>query len=117
MGGLADQVGWKNINHIGVIAEVRPKKSLVLHVKGHTWWLANATDGLYNAGGNLLLRDPTGRSGKHVGQELDLHASWTPAPNILISGGVGHIFAGEFLKNLSPGDSFTFPYVMLTYGF
>jgi hypothetical protein len=115
--GLADQVGWKNVNHIGSILEVRPVKSLAVQVKGHDWWLARATDGLYNAGGTLLFRDPTGRSGSHVGREVDFQATWTPAPNVLLGGGIGHIFPGEFLKKTSPGNSFTFPYVMLTYGF
>lgn len=115
--GLADQVGWKNVNHIGGIAEFRPVKALALQVKGHTWWLASATDGLYNAGGAMLFRDQMGLSGKHVGEEVDFQAIWIPAPNIWLGGGVGHMFAGQFLKNVSPGDSYTFPYVMFTYGF
>jgi hypothetical protein len=115
--GLADQVGWKNLNHIGVIGEVRAHKSLVLQLKGHDRWLASARDGLYNAGGALLVRDPSGRSGTHIGKEVDVQAIWNPSTRVQLSGGIGHMFAGEFLKKTTPGNSYTFPYVMLTYGF
>jgi hypothetical protein len=115
--GLADQVGWKNLNHIGVIVEGRPHKTLLLQLKGHDRWLANPRDGVYNAGGALLARDLSGRSGRHIGKEVDVQAVWTPNPRVLLSGGVGHMFAGEFLKNTTPGHSYTFPYVMLTYSF
>ena len=114
--GMADQVGWKNVNHVGVILEVKPRPSLVLQAKGHDWWLASEKDGLYNSGGTLLVRDPTGRSGKHIGQEIDLQAIWTPSKHIALGGGVGHMFTGSFLQNTTPGHAYTFPYVQLTYG-
>ena len=115
--GLADQVGWKNVNHIGVIAEFRPRKNLVIQGKAHDWWLASSRDGLYNAGGLLLVRDPTGQSGTHVGEELDFQAIWTPRAKVQVAGGVGHIFPGQFLRNTTPGAGYTFPYVALQYGF
>lgn len=114
--GLADQVGWQNLNHIGVIGELRPRKSLVLQFKAHDRWLAAARDGLYNAGGALLVRDPTGRAGTHIGKEVDVQMLWTPAPNVLVGTGLGHMFPGEFLRRTTPGHSYTFPYVMITYG-
>jgi hypothetical protein len=88
----------------------------MFQLKAHDRWLDSARDGLYNAGGALLVRDPAGRSGKHVGKELDVVVSWTPAPNVQLGGGLGHTFAGDFLRNTTPGHSYTFPYVMLTYG-
>jgi hypothetical protein len=114
--GLADQVGWKNINHIGIIGEVKPRAGLVLQVKAHDWWLANARDGLYNSGGTLLVRDVTGRSGTHVGEEIDGQVLWTASKHVAIGGGIGHMFAGSFLKRTTPGSGYTFPYVQLIYG-
>ena len=38
--GMADQVGWKNVNHVGVILEAS-RGRLVLQAKGHDWWLAS----------------------------------------------------------------------------
>lgn len=113
--GLADQVGWKNVNHIGFIAEVSPRRSLILQAKAHDWWLASARDGLYNAGGALLVRDPSGLSGKHIGEEIDFQVLWAAPGNVAIGGGIGHMFTGSFLKRTTPGSSYTFPYVQLTY--
>ncbi|HYI96594.1 MAG TPA: alginate export family protein [Bryobacteraceae bacterium] len=113
--GMTDQVGWKNVNHVGVILEMKPRPNLVLQAKGHDWWLDSATDGLYNSGGALLVRDATGQSGKHIGQEIDLQAIWTPSKHLALGGGVGHMFTGSFLKKTTPGHAYTFPYIQLTY--
>jgi hypothetical protein len=115
--GLADQVGWKNINHVGLTGEFRPTKTLVLQAKAHDWWLASPHDGLYSAGGALLVRNRTGMSATHVGEELDVQVSWTPMPGLQLAGGVGRMFAGEFLNRTTPGHAYTFPYVTLVYGF
>ena len=115
--GLTDQVGWKNINHIGLIAEAKPVRDLVLQLKFHDWWLASARDGLYNAGGALLVRDPTGSAGTHVGEEVSFQALWAVSPHFQLGGGLGHLFPGGFLEHTTPGHGYTFPYVSLTYGF
>ena len=115
--GLTDQVGWKNINHVGIIAELKPRKSLVLQFKAHESWLVSARDGLYNAGGALLVRDLSGTSGRLVGEELDAQMLWTPRAGVQVGGGVGHLFPGEFLKNTTPGHGYTFPWVGVLYGF
>ena len=113
--GMADQVGWKNINHIGLIAEVKARPSVMLQAKVHDWWLASARDGLYNSGGALLVRDVTGSSGKHIGEEIDFQVLWNHKTNIAIGAGMGHMFPGKFIKRTTPGHSYTFPYVQLTY--
>ncbi|HBY62196.1 MAG TPA: hypothetical protein DEH78_20440 [Solibacterales bacterium] len=115
--GLTDQVGWKNINHFGVIGEIKPRKTLAVQFKAHGWWLASARDGLYNAPGALLARDATGQSGRHVGEELDAQVIWNVRPGVQFTGGLGHLFPGEFLKRTTPGRGYTFPYVGMLYGF
>ena len=116
--GLADQVGWKNVEHAAAIFEAKPRPRIALQGKFHTWWLASATDGLYNAPGTLIVpRDATGRSGRHVGEELDVQGLWNPGKNVNVGLGLGHIFPEEFLKTRTPGASYTFPYVMLNYVF
>jgi hypothetical protein len=115
--GLADQVGWKNIHHFGSIVEFKPAERWTLQGKFHTWWLASARDGLYNAPGSLLFRDTTGRSGRHVGQELDVQALWSPTRVVQIGMGTGHLFPGEFLKNVSARKGYTFQYISVTYLF
>lgn len=115
--GLADQVGWRNVQHLGTTFEVRPKAKFAVQAKFHTWWLASARDGLYSAPGVLLVRDPLGRSGRHVGEEVDGEALWTPGKRVLFGAGVGHLFPGGFLKNASPGRGYTSLYLVGTYRF
>ena len=112
--GLADQVGWKNIHHLRTGVEVRPHAKLALAGGYHSFWLASATDALYNAGGAVLARIPTGAPDRHVGQELDIQATYTPSPRIQLHGGYAHIFTGAFLKAATPGKSYSAPYVMVT---
>lgn len=112
--GLADQVGWRNIRHIGGTLEATPRKSLAGQLRFHTWWLDSVTDGLYTVGGALALRDPTGRSGRHVGEEVDLQLIWTPSRSTQLGTGIGHIFNAEFLNRMTPGKAYTFYYLSLT---
>jgi hypothetical protein len=102
---------------VGVTFEMKPTKTLALQTKFHTWWLASARDGLYNAPGTLLVRDPTGRSGRHVGEEVDIQALWPAGKRIFVGAGVGHMFAGKFLREASPASGYTFSYGMITYTF
>jgi hypothetical protein len=112
--GLADQVGWKNIHHVRTGLEVRPHARLALAGGYHSFWLASATDALYNAGGTVIARIPTGAPDRHVGQELDIQATYTPSPRLQLHGGYAHIFPGAFLKAATPGKSYNAPYVMVT---
>lgn len=109
--GLADQVGWKNIQHIGAIAEFTPRKGWAVQGKWHNYWLASAFDGLYNAGGVLIARDVTGRSGKRVGQELNAEVMWTPSRHWALGAGAAHLFPGGFVRKASPGAAYTSGYV------
>ena len=112
--GLADQVGWKNIHHLRTGLEARPHAKLALAGSYHSFWLASATDALYSAGGAVLARVPTGSPDRHVGQELDIQATYTPSPRIQLTGGYAHMFTGAFLKAATPGSSYTAPYLMVT---
>ncbi len=56
----------------------------------------------------------TGAPDRHVGQELDIQATFTPSVRIQLHGGYSHIFPGAFLKAATPGESFSGPYVMVT---
>jgi hypothetical protein len=35
------------------------------------FWLASATDSLYNTSGGSIVRNTTGSAGTHIGQEAD----------------------------------------------
>ena len=115
--GLADQIGWKNIHHARAGVEVSPFKATPFSVNYHSWWLAEETDAVYNIGNTALGRIATGAADRHVGQEIDLQVSRALTPQLQAAAGYAHIFPGAFLKEATPGASYSHPYVMLTYVF
>jgi len=116
--GLSDQVGWRNMHHLRAGFEISPIKALPVTANYHSWWLADRHDGLYAASGAVLVpRIAAGAANTHVGQELDLQVSRVVTPQVAISGGYAHMFTGAFLEQATPGKSYSYPYVMVTYVF
>ena len=121
--GLADQVGWKNVHHIREGFEFTPFTGTPLSINYHSWWLADAADALYAASGAALARlAPLTSPGAdaapaHVGQEIDIQITKSLTPQLAVAGGYAHMFTGAFLKQATPGASYSQPYVMVTYVF
>jgi hypothetical protein len=112
--GLADQVGWRNIHHVRSGLEFRPAPKLTIGGAYHSYWLASATDALYSASGAVLARITAGAPERHVGQELDIQATYSPSARVQVTGGYAHLFTGAFLKQATPGRSYRAPFVMVT---
>jgi hypothetical protein len=115
--GLADQVGWQNIEHLRGGVELKPKAQWSLAGSYHSWWLASATDALYSAGGAVVTRSANGSAGRYVGQELDAQATYTYSPQLQIGGGYARVIPGEVLKATTPGRAYNYSYLMVTYVF
>lgn len=116
--GLADQIGWKNIRHLRTGVDLTPGKKFQLSGNYHSWWLMETRDALHGAGSGVLVGVPTGAvSSAHVGQELDVQVMRPITPQLQLAGGLAHIIPGGFLKQATPGASYTFPYIMATYVF
>lgn len=115
--GLADQVGWRNIHHLRAGSEIGAVKGLPLSFNYHTWWLASATDGLYLASGAPLARVAGGAASRHVGQEFDVQVTRALTPQLQLAAGYAYIRSGAFLKEATPGASYSTPFLMLTYVF
>ena len=115
--GLADQVGWRNIRHMRAGIELTPWRGVPIIANYHSWWLNEKRDALYAAGGAALARVPTGAASAHVGQELDIQATKALTPQLQVAVGYAHIFTGAFLKEATPGASYSHPYLMATYIF
>jgi hypothetical protein len=115
--GLADQIGWKNVHHSRAGFEITPLKGLPVQVNYHSWWLAEKTDAIYTAGSAVLARVATGAADSHVGQEIDFQVTRALTPQLQAAAGYAHIVPGAFLKEATPGASYSHPYVMLTYVF
>ena len=115
--GLADQVGWKNLHHVRSGFEITPLKGMPITTNYHSWWLAEERDALYNVASVPIARVITGAANSHVGQEIDVQVSKAIFPQLQVAAGYAHIFTGAFLKEATPGASYSHPYVMATYVF
>ncbi len=115
--GVADQVGWRNIRDLRAGAQFKPVAKLNMSAIYHDFWLADARDGLYSSSGAVAVKSLSGAGGTHVGQELDVQGMYKLNKAILFGLGYGHIIPGQFLKFATPGKSYNYPYVTLTYAF
>ena len=94
-----------------------PSTGMPVTTNYHSWWLAERQDGLYMAGGALLARVAGGSASRHIGHELDVQVARPLTPQLQLAGGYAHIVSGNFLKEATPGASYSYAYMMLTYVF
>jgi hypothetical protein len=112
--GLADQIGWRNMHHARAGLELKPTSRLAVSGGYHSWWRASTTDNVYGASSAVLVRPLPGFSAKHIGQELDVQATYTVSPRVQVHAGYAHIIPGPFLEAATPGKGYTFPFLMVT---
>ncbi len=111
--GITDQFGWQNIVAGRAGATINPHRRWSVTAQYLDLWLASATDAAYNSSGGVILRDRTGNSGTHLGQEADVYAWFEINREVHIGAGVGHIFPGEFIEKAGKGGSYTYPYFVI----
>jgi hypothetical protein len=111
--GFLDYVGRQNIHDFTVQAYAYPAKWLTTGLQYHVFRLDSPKDALYNAFGRPVRRDPTGRAGNDVGQEIDfvLNAHLTDRQDVFLS--YSRFFAGPFVRRTgsgTDGDAFYVQY-------
>lgn len=105
--GIMDLQGWRNMNEIALGVEQSPMNGMILRGSWHAFNLQDSKDAWYGAAGAPNKRvggtfvDPTGASGREVGQELDLELAWTVRKDATLQAGVGIFNPGDFVKNLA----------------
>lgn len=112
--GNEDLFGWRNIHNARALATFALTKSLAINFMYDSIWLANLKDGIYNGAGKLIARSAAGTAGRHVGQEADVFGTYKYG-HFTFGAGYGHFFAGEFIRNATPGVGPTYLYVFHTY--
>lgn len=112
--GITDQFGWQNIVAWRGGASVIPHRRWSLTAQYLNLWLASATDAAYNTSGGVILRDPSGRSGTHLGGEFDFYSWYEINREVHIGTGIGHLRPGEFIVRAGKGGaSYTYPYFVI----
>jgi hypothetical protein len=103
--GFLDLMGRSNINTTYVGLDVWPVPDKVkASIFYHAFWLDAEQDAFYNAGGAGVLRDRTGRSGKQLGQELDLGIEWLISDYSSLWLAYSYFFTDNYIDTLVPGS-------------
>ncbi|HEV2947342.1 MAG TPA: alginate export family protein [Gemmataceae bacterium] len=97
--GFLDLVGRQNISDLNMQFDFFPAKWIVTVLQYHMFRLDSAKDALYNAGGTAIRRDPTGRAGTDVGDEIDLVTNFHLSQHQDILLGYSKLFAGQFIQH------------------
>jgi hypothetical protein len=113
--GITDQFGWQNIVAVRAGVTLEPRRRWTVTAQYLDFWLASATDSLYNSSGSAVLRDATGRSGTHIGEEFDVYTWFELNRHVNFGVGVGHLMPGTYLSDLSKGPTYNYPYFAINF--
>jgi hypothetical protein len=113
--GITDQFGWQNIVAARGGLTVEPHRRWTVSAQYLNFWLASASDGLYNTSGGLLFRAAAGKYGTHVGEEFDIYTWYELNRHINIGTGIGHIMPGSFIAGSASPYSYTYPYFAINF--
>ena len=113
--GLSDQFGWQNIQAVRAGVTIEPHHRWTVTAQWLDFWLASATDSLYNTSGGSIVRNAQGTAGTHIGQEVDAYTWYEINRHVNLGTGIGHILPGHYLTMMEKGPSFTYPYFALNF--
>ena len=102
--GVMDMQGWRNMTGLSLGANYRPTSKISVSFEYHRFGLWDDSDAWYGDGGsrNGSFVDPTGSSGREVGQEFDLFGSVAIDSRSQLEAGIGLFQPGIFIESF-PG--------------
>ncbi len=106
--GIIDFTRLQNLRELALLFSVQPTEKLKLQAEAHHYWLDSRTDGWY---GGPKLRDKTGQSGRDLGDEISLVATYKLSRRVTLEGGVAHFFPGNFPRKFGRNDGANFAYL------
>ncbi len=115
--GYLDLVGRQNIRDVNAHFVVYPLPFVTCQFQYHHLTLASAQDALYNAAGVPIRQDPTGASGRHVGDEFDFLVNVHINRHHEVLSGFSYLVPGAFLRNAPPGTPGTPSLFYLQYAY
>ncbi len=110
---VSDTFSWQNTIAPRLRAELTPTEKVKFDAAYSAYWLASDAD----EWGVTGRRDPEGRSGAFVGQELDVRARITLSAHTEWELGYSYFIPGGFAQNTGPADDSDFFYTSVTIRF
>ncbi|HLY63040.1 MAG TPA: alginate export family protein [Terriglobia bacterium] len=117
-GRITDLFGEENIADLKPGFDFRPAKRMKVYFAVSDLSLASRYDSLYDSTGAVSVKVPKGGAlSRDIGKEADVYGTYDVNRRLQIGTGFGHLIAGQFLKQASPGGNSSYPYVFLDYHF
>jgi hypothetical protein len=113
--GFLDLVGRQNIHDLNAHLGLYPTNWTFFWVQFHHFELDSARDALYSPASTIERRDPTGRAGVSVGDEIDLLMNFHLDSHQDVVVGWSKLYAGTFIKRTGPAVSPELFYVQYTF--
>jgi hypothetical protein len=117
--GLTDLFAEENIKDLKPAFDFKPRKNTKLVFMVNRLSLASRYDGLYDSHTvALIVKVPNGGAlSSDIGTEADIYGTYEVNHRLQLGAGLGHLYAGPFLRENTSAGSVTYPYVMLDYRF
>lgn len=112
--GIMDFVQLQNLREVALLFAVQPSKKLTLQAEAHHYWLDSRTDTWYLGPG---LRDKTGQSGRDLGDELSLVATYKLSKHVTLEGGIARFFPGNYPRKAGKTDNANLIYLQYAMNF
>ena len=78
--------------------------------------MATSNDNYYASSGAIAVAAHPGAN-RHIGNEFDMVAEYEVNKGLSFGFGYGRLFAGQFLKQTTPGHDYGYPYAYFEYNF
>lgn len=104
---------WQNLINPALRLSVQPAKGLRCEFIHRVIWLASDSDAWVRA----ERRDPTGNSGRYVGQETDARIIWQLCERFDLDLAYGHLFPGSFAEHTGAAPDSDFVQIAATLRF
>jgi hypothetical protein len=114
--GMIDQFGWKNMKNFRAGFDLVAAKKLKLRSDYNDFRLATVQDSLYNSSGTSAVLNRKATSNR-IGSEVNVVGLYEWSKIWKFGAGIGHLFAGEFLRQSKCTFGYTYPYLMFVGSF
>ena len=92
------------------------KDRVTLTIDWDWFWRQSRHDAIYGPAVNVLIPSAAGDA-RYVGNQLELIAEWRVNRHLTLTGDCAHFYAGDFLRESSPGEDVTHMSAWVTFKF
>lgn len=103
--GRMNLFSWMNLVDMQVGVSIKPLKLMKFYLDFHRFKLAGAKDAWYYSTGKKMRWDPTGASGRDLGDEIDLIWKYDVCRHVTLMAGCCAFFPGYFIQTTGPAEN------------